>query len=306
MKKLFAIRPFNGKIRTNLCMDDIDLIHPEVLHEFGLIEIHTTSEQDVSTVDSTYLVFKFGYRVPYFNLFYARKITSHKDKYLTLAITRLLYLNPGKEGSDSNLKAVTQFILSTFSVTKKVESSVKDGKFIDVPVLEYDKVFALVCSINWMKIADTYEPDTEKLVMYSRDSKIPKNQKISINAKHRAETTVSYYESAIHNAAEFLHESQELVKITDSRIKNTNLVKVKNYGASVRTITRYMAPRTRAMIDELNLIKPFKNNKRYEKYQEFKNLERDAADVQAEKLSVSKSTIFEFRKINNLNNNNHD
>ena len=295
MNQVFDIKPFNGNVRTSLCTEDIVLKHKAALVEFGIIEVCSVNQlqQDVS-----YLVFKDGYRTPYFNLFYAKKITGHTDPYLPKAILRLLYLNPGTSSTD-NVKAITSFILSNFSATKKKASAVKDGKFVDVPVLDYEKVYAMVWTANELGSYKDYVPDTERIVMYPRDSKITKNQKISINAVCRAKIATSYYEKAIHNAAEFLHESQELIKITDSRIKDTDLVRGKRSSVSTRTITRYMAPRTKAMIEELNLIKPFKTFVSYKKYEEFLQLEDDSAEVLAEKLSVSKSTIFEFRKIKN-------
>jgi hypothetical protein len=294
--KQFDIKPFSGKVRTSLCAEDIVLRNRQALVEFGMVEVHYLMEDDEST---SYLLFKFGFKVPYFNLFYAKKISSHTDKYLTESIIRLLYLNPGNKNTVIHIKSITSFILSNFSSTKKKASAVKDGKFIDVPVLDYDKVYSLVWLIDSRDLVSSYTPDTEKLVMYGRNCSISKNLKISINSKHRSQAAVSYYESAIHNAAELLHESQELVKITDSRIQRTELVKSKNRNVSTRTITRYMAPRTRSMIKELNLVKPFKSHNSFLKYEEFLLLQTSSAEILAQKLSVSKSTIFEFRKINN-------
>jgi hypothetical protein len=293
MNNIFKILPCNpSSVRTGLCMEDIDMHDLQVLRKFGMLETKVHPDEDFG---EEYLNFKFGYKIPYFNIFYANKIRSEEDPYLQELIKRLLYLNPSQ--SDVQYKGITSFILNVFSMTKKIDSAVKIGEHVFVPVLNYEKVYASVRNMARSGIMNSYVPDTKKIVMYSRNTTIGKNDKISINAKSRAELIKDHYESAIHHAAEFLHETDMFVKVSNSRITNTNLVQSKGKVVSKRTVDRYIAAHTKAFIAEINRSKPFKTTNSYKKFEEFTTLAQDlTAEEVAKKLKVSKTTVLEFRE----------
>jgi hypothetical protein len=293
MKNIFKILPCNPTtIRTVLCMEDIGINDLQVLRKFGMLETKVHPDEDFG---EEYLNFKYGYTVPYFNIFYANKIRSEEDAYLPELIKRLLYLNPSD--GFTHYKGITSFILNSFSVTKKVESSVKIGEYVSIPVLNYDKVFAIVKNTASSDIMKSYVPDTKKITMYSRNTLISKNDKISINARSRAELIKDHYESAIHHAAEFLHETDMFIKVSNSRITGTKLVQSKGKVVSKRTVDRYIAAHTKAFIAEINKIKPFKTKNSHKKFQEFITLAQDlTAEEIAKKLKVSKTTVLEFRE----------
>jgi hypothetical protein len=264
----------------------------QVLRKFGIVDIRSyPTEKD----EEEYLQFKYGYKVPYFNMFYANKIRREEDPYLHELVKRLLYLNPST--SPAQYKGITSFILNSFSITKKVDSNVRIGQLTEIPVLDYTKVYDVVRGLNSSKLLRDYVPDTEKIIMYSREGSIGKNDKISINATARAELIRDHYETAIHHAAEFLHETDMFVKVSNSRITKTNLVKKDSKAVSKRTVDRYMAERTKSFIAEINMIKPFKTENSYKKFQEFITLEPGLTSEEiADQLKVSKTTVQEFRE----------
>jgi hypothetical protein len=293
MNNIFKILPCNPTtIRTVLCLEDIGINDLQVLRKFGMLETKVHPDEDYG---EEYLSFKYGYAVPYFNIFYANKIRNEEDAYLPELVKRLLYLNPSD--GFTHFKGITSFILNSFSVTRKVESSVKIGEYVAVPVLNYDKVFAIVKNTASSGIMKSYVPDTKKITMYSRNTLISKNDKISINARSRAELIKDHYESAIHHAAEFLHETDMFIKVSNSRITGTKLVQSKGKVVSKRTVDRYIAAHTKAFIAEINKIKPFKTKNSHKKFQEFITLAQDlTAEEIAKKLKVSKTTVLEFRE----------
>ena len=293
MDNIFKILPCNpASVRTVLCMEDISMRDLQVLRKFGMLETRVHPDEDFG---EEYLNFKFGYKIPYFNMFYANKIRNEEDPYLQELIKRLLYLNPSD--SDVQYKGITSFILNVFSTTKKIDSAVKIGEHVSVSVLNYEKVYASVRNMARSGIMSSYVPDTKKIVMYSRNTAIGKNDKISINAKSRAELIKDHYESAIHHAAEFLHETDMFIKVSNSRITNTNLVQSKGKVVSKRTVDRYIADHTKAFIAEINRIKPFKTANSYKKFEEFTTLAQNlTAEEVAKELKVSKTTVLEFRE----------
>lgn len=284
---IFKILP-SDKIRLHLCIEDVDVHNLEVLTQFGVVSKNLFKEE-------WFYIFHMGYPLPYFNVFFASKIKSISDPYLLTLVERLYFLNPGN--TPENLKRITSFILMNFTVTKPVESEVTNT-IIQIPVITFEELFPVIQLLVKSTQVLTYVPNTEKVVMYSKNCTFSKGDKISINAKARAGVIEKYYSSAIHHAAEFLNENEMYLKITDVRIQETDLVVKNNVPVSVKTINRYMSQRTKELIKEMNSVKPFKTKVSFEKYCKFTELPADmSADEIASVLNVSKSTVQEFRAI---------
>jgi hypothetical protein len=279
----------SSRPRTELCIEDVYIPHIEILKELKLISVLPVGEEQI-------YVFKEPFRVPHFNLFYASKITSASDKYLPELITRLYYLNPGTD--EFNLKRITEFVLQNFVTRVHAESEVMYGKEIMVPSISYTKMNNMVKIITSAPTITSYLPDTERYIMYSRNSKLSREEKIGINAKIRAAVAVSYYEKAIHNATEYLIELGDSIKISYNSIKETNLaVDNGNKQLSISTIHRHIAPRTKKVIDEVNRYRYFKSELTRKKFKKFLTLPSMTLDEYTKKLAISKSTALEFKQI---------
>ena len=281
----------SGKIRTKLCIEDVEIINQEVLEGFGLMEkMHLSTGEYPELV----LTFKDPFRVPNFKRFYASKIRNITDPYIVEAVKRLNYLNPARK--DTLLqKKITEYIITHFVVTEPRESGVKLGVYIEVPVISFEELHPII--VNLLQVDLLYEPDTEDFVLYSRDSKLDRGFKISIKAQLRARAALDYFEKAIHSAAEYLIDQTELVKVSHTRIRDTTLIQSSKGVASTQTIRKYMSERTKRVIDEHNSWSPFKSEGTYIKFEKFIKLEQDlSADEIADILGVSKSTVLDFRK----------
>lgn len=294
MNKLFTIKPDPSNIKLSLCTDDIKFsVDKKTLIELGMVESSIIEDEEV-------LAFPYGYKVPYFNVFYASKVSSIHDAYLVDLIKRILFLNP--YGSS---KHIASTILAKFTRTTTVESKIKEGMQTEVPVLEHKDVVLVVNAIKKSKSVDFYEPDSERIVMFKKNSKISKESKIKISSAFRFKAIKKYYEQAIHQAAEYLHENNGFLKITNARIKGTELVKVNDRYASPRTISRHMSVSTKRFIEEVNKLKPFRTEATLEKFHKFVALE-DSSDWEvslseaAHKLNISKSTVVQFQEIRKL------
>lgn len=281
----------SGKVRDRLYMEDIQVNHMDVAVGFGLVNIEFIGEE-------AYAWFKEPIRVPSFSKFYSSRIKSVSDPWLLELIRRLLYLNPSPD--KLMVKKITEFIILRFSAFTMEESKVKAGEVISTPVLKFETVEPVVQTAvtHWEILDQEYEPDAEVIVLFSKDSKLSKEDKMSISVKHRSELVKQKMESVIHNVAEILIEKKKMLTVNNSRIKNTGLVKTKRGVASLNTIGKYMAARTLRVIEEHNSIAPFKTEKTQELYLKFSKLpEKMPIKWYADALNTSNSTIIEFKKL---------
>lgn len=288
---MFAIKPSEGDIRTSLCIENIHIHNRYVLEELGLMTVLKYGDEDV-------YFFKEAVNVPLFNAFYASPIKNLNDSYLLELTKRLIYLNPGKD--ELNKKKLTEFIIGKFVLNVRTESELGIGNFTTKPVIRFEELYEFVKMCVNADVAKGYVPDSEKYVLYSENSTLTKSQKISISSQFRAGIASNYFEKAIHNAAEYLIEAEDYLKITESRIKETNMV-LTSYDtqASMRTIKKYMSPRTKRMIEEVNTSKPFKSEKTQLKYLEFLRKPYLSLEAASAELGVSKSTVVYFKDLSN-------
>jgi hypothetical protein len=142
-----------------------------------------------------------------------------------------------------------------------------------------------------------YLPDNEDTVMFSRDTNLLKEHKISFRAEYRGIMIRQKLESVIHTAAEHLIDSNEQLKVTPTRIESTKLVQTSNGPAPVRSIRKYMSHRTRRIIYDHNEGAAFKSEKSYIKFLEFLEIPQGSLMDKARILGVSKSTVLEFSKL---------
>ena len=292
--ELFKINPNrSGKVRDTLCIEDIHIDEWDIIAGFGLI---IKEEYDGEVV----LVFKNPYRVPRFNQFYASRIKSVEDPYLLEVVRRLLYLNPLPDGLLK--KKITEYIVLKFSKLEMKPSKVKPTEMIATPVLTFEGVHAVVCQGAIRRGVTEYLPDNEDSVMYLRQSNLSKNFKIKLRAYYRAHMIKDLLESAIHTVTEHLMEHRTEIKVTDTRIEDTKLVTTDNgKSASVRTIRKYMSPRTKRVVALHNEVAPFKSETTQEKYNCFLELDSGVSlEFISESLQISKSTASEFRKYKKL------
>ena len=279
----------SGVVRTKLCKQDVMITDMDILIQFGLIDEH-------KILNESYYVFKEPFRVPRFNAFYASKISGLQDPYLQEAIKRLLYLNPRPDTLMK--KKIAEFIVVFFSKTQLIESEVLTGRLSDTPILLHEGVFTVIEYVIGSKVMDTYEPDTEDFILYSAQSDLSKEQKISIRAGIRRDAAINYFQKAIHTATEYLIDIEDMVKLTHAKIKDTKMVETSKGVASVQTIRKYMSDRTKRIFDEHNSWAPFKSGGTYEKFKEFLDLDPlYSIEATSQVLQVSKSTVVEFRRI---------
>ena len=143
-----------------------------------------------------------------------------------------------------------------------------------------------------------YTPENEVPVLFQRDSEFTREQKIKILSEYRGKKAKELLENAIHVAAEHLIDTKEYFKITNSKLRETGIVQTEKGLASINTITKYMNLRTKRVIDEHNEVAPFKSKKAAKLYREFLELPEDSTlDEYSSKLSISKSTAVEFKRL---------
>lgn len=287
---LFRIKEnHENYVRTTLCIEDVELKDITVMREFGLMTVDSLGQQE-------YYVFKDAFKVPRFNVFYASRIKGVDDPYLGQAIMRLLYLNPNPPVLLR--RKITEFIVKMFSAYTKVESEVLMGAELEKPVLTWEEVHQSMAVIIGSGVMENYEPDSEDFVLFHRDDKLSKSDKILVRGAIRRTAATEYFRKAIHTATEYLIDSESMVKLSHTRLKETDMILTGNGLASVQTIRKYMNPSTKRVFDEHNQWAPLRSNFSYGKYKEFVALDKGlSADEQAAALKVSKSTIMEYRKI---------
>lgn len=290
MKVLEITQNRTGKVRDTLCVEDVRIPEFELLKGFGLVNLEIIDGEKV-------LWLKESVRVPRFNKFYASRIGSTKDPYLLELTRMLLYLNPNPD--TLLIKKITEFIILRFSRIRMVESELKVGEMAPKPVLTFEEVEPVVraCSVSRMTVDDEYLPDNEVPVLFQRDSKFSKGQKISIRSEYRGYTIKEKLESVIHNAAELLIEEREFLKVTNAKIKDTGLVETSRGVASLNTIAKYMGGRTQKVIDVHNEVAPFKTEVTEKAYAEFLKISGQSVRYIANELGVSNNTVLMFRKL---------
>jgi len=290
--KLLKIKPNKtGKVRTNLCAEDVSIPKLAAMIEFEMISMPTLNGEN-------FLVFKEPIPVPKFNKFYASRIRDVKDPYLQELFRALLYLNPSP---DLLLrKKIVEFVVMRFSKMEMKPSKVKMDVLTATPILTFEKVEAAFNMYIAMDTAE-YAPTTGVYVLFSRTSLFSRETKMQIHRDVRATTVKVHLSSAIHIVAEHLMDTYEQVKITTSKIENTKMVTTSKGPASVRSISKYMSEATKKDISDHNVGATFKSYGTFAKYQAFlEHKDPDASlDRIASELGISKSTVMEFKTVRN-------
>ena len=293
--KVVVVKPNkSGKVRTNLCAEDVSIPKLATMIEFEMISMPSLNGEQ-------FLVFKEPIPVPKFNKFYASRIRSVNDPYLQELFKALLYLNPSP---DLLLrKKIVEFIVMRFSKMEMKPSQVRMHTLIATPILTFEKVEAAFNMFMVMH-AGTYEPTTGVYVLFSNASFLSKETKMQVHRDVRAATVKVHLSTAVHIVAEHLMDTYEQVKITTSKIENTKMVTTSRGPASVRSITKYMSEATKRDINDHNVGASFKSYGTFTKYQAF--LEHadpeDSLDKVAVDLGISKSTAVEFKRVRNASN----
>tara|TARA_R110000772_G_scaffold27361_20_gene69674 strand:- start:1499 stop:2410 length:912 start_codon:yes stop_codon:yes gene_type:complete len=290
-KLFYIVKNTSGKVRDKLCIEDIYIPNEEIAIGFGLITVEEINEEKV-------LWFKEPVRIPKFNKFYASRINSVSDPYLFELIKRIVYLNPLPDFL--MVKKITEFIVLRFSRMVNAESEVKLGEYLYKPVLTFEEIEPIVKAYTSSRGAKDYEPDNEVPILFERNSKFTREEKISILAEYRGYLVKDKLESVIHTAAEHLIDKQEYLKVTNSKIQETGIVETHRGKASIKTISKYIAPRTKKIIGDHNEVAYFATQNAFDKYKQFLELEENLTlDEMASKLQASKSTIIEFKELKN-------
>lgn len=293
--KVVSITRNTGKVRFDLCIEDMYVPNWEDLIEMRLLEVLSVPLEDGSS-ENVYL-FKDPIPVPDFKVFYASGIKQTTDPYLVSAITRLLYLNPDPDKAMQ--RQIVEGVLSRFVHKVEMESEVLSGTKL-VPCLTYESVDAVLQTILFTNYK-TYKPISDRRVFFKRDSKIPKNVKISISLQSRFNTVKELIDSLIHETAQYLEEKENLQVITSSRISK------ESSKLTLHKVNKYTSPRTREFIEEANRTRFFKTDKSAEKFAKYLEL-REAGFNKKDactQLGISDATKVEFSRIENtLNNNN--
>ena len=281
----------SGKVREVLCLEDVYIEDYSIVEGFGLVKTEIIDDEKV-------LWFKDPIRIPKFNMFYASRIRSVDDPYLVELIRRLLYINPKPDAL--MVKKLTEFIVMRFSKMVPKESQVKVGEIVFLPVLTFEEVETVVraCKNSKALMDGGYVPDNEVPVLFQRNSKLTRGQKITIMSEYRGYMVTEKMESIIHTATEHLIDTKEYLKITKSRIRETGIVETNKGVASVNTISKYIAPRTKKVIEDHNHTAPFKTQNTEDLYREFLKLpEHQTITWYSQALECSNSTIIEFKKL---------
>lgn len=290
-----SITKNTGNVRFDLCVDDMYVPNWQGLIEVGLLEVLSVPLDDGS-MEEVYL-FKDPIRVPDFKVYYASSIKQATDPYLSAAITRLLYLNPDPDKLLQ--KRIVEGVLARFIHKVEVESEVLSGTKL-IPCLTFDQVNSVLQTIL-LTDYKAYEPISDRRIFFKRDSKIPKNVKISISLQARSNTVKELIDTLIHETAQYLEEREQLKYITSSRISK------ESSKLTLHKVNKYSSPRTKQFIEEANKTRFFKTDKSAEKFVKYLELRETGLNKKdaCEKLGVSDSTKIEFARIEStLTNNN--
>jgi len=284
----YSIKPSN-ELRTQLYIEDLYKEELKTLAGFGLVRAIKIPVEDG---EEEVLILSSPIPSPDFRMFYASKITSNSDGYLPQLIMRLLYLHPNP--SKKILKLITQHIIVHYGAYTTKESKVT-GKPIDLPVLTFEGIYPSVCAMDSSGLMKGFVPDSTRVTLFSKSSKISPKQRREISKKYRLGLIHESVAELIHQSAEYLNDANQLLKITKSRIA------AKSKDLTVYKTAQYMAPRTARYIEEANMTKYFNSERTVSMYSlylaEIKQDPNITSRQLVQKLNISHSSITEFRKI---------
>jgi hypothetical protein len=275
-------------IRTELCIEDLHIPRINDLIELGLLSV-------LEVLGEKVYFFKEPVDVPLFDVFYASPVKDVNDRYLTEAFRRLLYLNPNPSVHTVKLLIVT--VLTRFVAKKKVESELLQGQDKVVPVLTYEEVRPICNAVIMMN--EDYTPNSDRLVFFGKDSKLTTKQKTSLSLQARQAIIKGTTELLIHQKAEYLNETDQLLFITKKRIADSSK------DLTLHKTNAHISPRTSSYIEDANMNKFFKTEKSKVKFEKYLELREEGFDKkQACKLiGVSDTTKVEFARVEERINN---
>jgi len=287
MNYIRITRNKSSYVRTRLCIEDVAIAQKEGLIEFGLLRVITTA------FGEEIYVFRDAFRLPKFNVFYASKIKSVSDPYLNELIGRLLYLNPYPD--EVGVKRMAEFIGSRFIATRKEESKLKVGKYVDVPIVGHRQIVDSILRRDELGV--TIVPNHTDFVLFSQNSKLGKGEKISIRNDIRMYKINGKMGEIIHQVAEYLIGEHVFMKVGIGTIRKSALVvKEDLVPVSTGVIRRYILEETLDLLKEHSKTTPLRTLKAASKFSEFLLMQNNpsTSDI-VKKLSVSRSTAVEYK-----------
>jgi hypothetical protein len=223
---------------------------------------------------------------PDIGMFYRNKISGLSDPKLGKLLNRLKYLNPGidKEG----IKKLTDFVIRNFTKIVKTEDRFSAA-------VTHEELSPVITALFSSKIkVDMDDIYLTKHVLYMSDSKLSKNDKISISKRARNKVMSRLYGELLHEIANDLVEQADRIRI---------VTKPQVFAEANNTEKKSDVTWNKHLIDKTkNLLKAAKEQglsarpELIEKYKIFLQLPKDVSfDKAVEKLKVSKSTIKKFK-----------
>lgn len=273
-------------VRLNLKWDDI--------FNNGLIERGVVDE--VFFNGKKIYLFRYPYFIPEFRQYYACKVESPNNYYLTELIEMLLFLNPNPDCLMK--KKITECILQKFTLHIKTESKVKIGSFTTMPVLTFEEIYLLVDTMTKINNNKSYKPPHKETVMYG-ESYFTKSEKISLKANLRNINACKHYKSAIYDAIQVLIKINPDVKISYASLEKIEVIK--KFGsdtyASAKLIGSIITEENKIIIEKHNERAIFNSEIKKEKYNKFSLMVNPTLDNIVANCYVSRRDAKEFKKI---------
>lgn len=277
----------SSKVRLNLKWDDI--INDTLLVQGVVNELFFKRKK-------IYL-FREPYYVPDFRQYFAKKVESPDNWYLEELILGLLFLNPKP---DHLMKQkITGCILLKFTEHHKVESKVKPGQFVYVPVLNFEEILVLVSFMaNSKLLKKHYNPTRFETVMYGNNY-LDKGEKIAFRSALRMHGAKIYYKKAINEAIKVLIENNPDVKISFAQLESIRIIKKFNTNeyATAKLIRSVITYRNNRIIAKHNAKAKFSNVTKKEKYKKFCLMDSPTLDEVVKHCQISRRDAMVFRKL---------
>jgi hypothetical protein len=222
--------------------------------------------------------------IPNTKYLYSSRLTSLKDPLLKRCVRDLMFLNP-------NIGDVGIGKMATWIVRYFVGNDENDNK-----ALSYEELLPTVarfCGEYGGGDVDIIE--TNRVILYKRNSLLSGNDKRWYSNHYRGKRVSSLFADLIHEGA--IIASSRVYK--DLIIGKPTVLKYTDKLKTIRTLNKYIAPRTLLLLEDENTTRHFKTQASLDKYLDFVEMYdgKKSLDRYTHALGISKSTAVEFKNL---------
>jgi len=231
------------------------------------------------TIEKVLILDQVPIKIPYMQVYYARKIKGIKDPFIAEVLRDFMFFNEGID--QAGISKLVSFIV----------------RYLCLPAagITYETLYP----VAYEMIPHLPDPELlyDQVILFQRGSLLPAKERKSMSLQVRGMRNSYLFGEIIHNATlAAIDKSHPKLKITKFKVLEETASSGREIK-SVKTLNVHIKEETEHVLDVANSHRHFTTGKSLNKYKKFLALPPMSVRDMSATLGVSKSTVMKYREV---------